>query len=280
MLAALARVNSGLGAPKMGKAYFTKLRHRDAAMDKDAQMHRPHPLSALALLLMLAACQQGKQAALNPDEQNLMAGNVTDPALVAALEDQIMVDPQLVGQSNRTAVKPGAQPLRGAVPAPGGGGAGKVEPGAALAGKAMKAPPPARTGPAAPAMTIGQRAAFQARRSHGNCDPKVAYGAGWATRLPIEFPIFPRGELLEAAGSDSAGCALRVVSFTTDAPVPDIVDYYYTRARRAGFDAERVREGNADILAGTRGDDAYYIILNARQGGGSDVDLVVNNGKR
>ena len=54
-------------------------------MDKDAPMHRPHPFAALALLLAWVACQQGKQAPLNPDEENLTASNATDPALAAAL---------------------------------------------------------------------------------------------------------------------------------------------------------------------------------------------------
>ncbi len=243
-------------------------------------MPRLPAAATLLATVALAACQQNPSTALKSGDKDLVAGNTADPALTAALEDQIMVDPALVGQSNRTVVKPGAPALRGTLPSREGGGPGKVEPGAQLAGKPMKAPPPARTTPAAGPMTVGQRAALQARRAQGNCDGRVAYGAAWATRLPIEFPIFPRGELLEAAGSDTSGCALRVVSFTTDAPVPDVLDYYYTRARRAGFDAERQRQGTADILAGTRGDDAYYLIFNARQGGGTDVDLVVNNGRR
>ncbi|WP_136161358.1 hypothetical protein [Sphingomonas flavalba] len=236
-------------------------------------------LALMLPLLALAACQQTPSSGLDDSDRALNVGNAVDPALTAALEDQIMVDPDLAGASNRTSLKPGAPALRGAVPAPGGGGPGKVEPGAALSGPLMKAPPPSRTTAATRPMTIGQRAGRQAARSGGGCNGNVVYGASWATSLPSAFPIFPRGQLVEAAGSDTPRCRLRIVSFTTDAAPAALLDYYYTRARRAGFDAERVREGQADILGGTRGDDAYYLIVNPRAGGGADADLVVNNGR-
>src|SRR3546814_7706196 len=39
-----------------------------------------------------------------------------DPAIKGALEDKIMVDPGLTGQSNRNAVGPGNRPIDGGVP--------------------------------------------------------------------------------------------------------------------------------------------------------------------
>lgn len=240
-------------------------------------MPRFVPAAALIIALAIPGCQK-KPAGLAESDRNLVAGNASDPALTAALEDQIMVDPALTNQSNRTALKSAAPAVRGGVPSAAGGGAGRIEPGAALTTKRRSTPAPVRVLAQSAPMTLGARASAQAARARG-CSANVAYGAAWATRLPPEFPVYPRGRLLEAAGSDTPACRLRVVSFTTEAPVPDVMDYYYTRATQAGFAAEHQRRGNEDVLGGTRGDSAFYVTLSARKGGGTNVDLVANNGR-
>ena len=62
-------------------------------------------VGAMALLLALAACgkggKDGNLAAL--DDQ--LTNNAADPAVKGALADDIVVDPSLVGQSNRNAVR-------------------------------------------------------------------------------------------------------------------------------------------------------------------------------
>src|SRR3546814_4375011 len=60
----------------------------------------------------------------------------------------------------------------------------------------------------------------------------------WANRMPAEFPVYPKAKLMEAAGADGGGCDLRVVSFVTNQPMQNVIDYYYTKAIRSGFDAE------------------------------------------
>ena len=85
-------------------------------------------LSSLGLVLILPAAL----AACGPksDDRNVdtldaelandnAAGNTRDPALMSALQDQIMVDPTLAAQANNDAVRPPAQPYSGAVPADG-----------------------------------------------------------------------------------------------------------------------------------------------------------------
>src|SRR3990167_4349834 len=57
-----------------------------------------------------------------------------DPAIKGSLEDKIMVDPKLAGQSNRNAVGPGNRPVDGGVPGIAGGKAATAaEAAAALA---------------------------------------------------------------------------------------------------------------------------------------------------
>ena len=70
-----------------------------------------------------------------------------------------------------------------------------------------------------------------------------------------------------------------MVSFTTATPIKKIVDYYYTRAKRSGYDAEYLLRGSEHVLGGSRPNkaDAYVITLNKRSGGGTVVDIVASN---
>ena len=45
-----------------------------------------------------------------------------------------------------------------------------------------------------------------------------------------------------------------------------------------GYSAEQQQRGGDLVLGGTRGDSAYYLIVTP-QGTGSDVSLIVNNGR-
>ena len=80
-------------------------------------------LIALPLALALVACDgaNGSLADANVDtlDQELAragSGNGSDPALMGALQDQIMVDPTLTAQANRDSVSPPAQPYSAAIP--------------------------------------------------------------------------------------------------------------------------------------------------------------------
>jgi hypothetical protein len=119
------------------------------------------------------------------------------------------------------------------------------------------------------------------KRGKGTCEAKLQYGAGWAARMPSEFPVYPKGRVKEAAGVEGGICDIRVVSFTTSAGRQSVVDYYYTRAKRSGFTADyEIRDGE-HMLGGVRDNDggAYVITLTALKSGGTAVDIVANNGR-
>ena len=61
--------------------------------------------AALAGLLVLAACSGGEGNNLAALDNELLA-NGADPALTSALEDQILVDPNLVQQAHPNTVRP------------------------------------------------------------------------------------------------------------------------------------------------------------------------------
>ena len=214
--------------------------------------------AALAGLLALAACGSGDQNNL-AEMDNSLIGNGADPALTSALEDQILVDPNLVQQTHPNTVRPPETPVQAQYPADGGGGAaagaggGRVQQADAAGGSAAQAAP-------------------------GACGVQISYGNEWASRLPAEFPSYPGARVTEAAGNDRGDCHMRVVTFTTADPYNRVLEHYRSLAARAGFSAEQQARGGDQVLGGTRGEAAYYLIVTPTQAG-SDVALIVNNGR-
>jgi len=200
--------------------------------------------AAFAGLIALAACNGAGDNNL-AEIDNSLIGNGADPALTSALEDQILVDPNLVQQSNPNTARPPETPAQAQYPAEGGGSAG------------------------------GGAADAQGRSA---CGVPFNYGNGWANRLPADFPAYPGWRITEAAGSDRGDCHERVVTFATADPYNRVLEHYRSLAARAGFSAEQQARGGDQVLGGTRGDAAYYLIVTPT-GAGSDVALIVNNGR-
>ena len=246
-------------------------------------------LASLAFGMPLVACGETASDEVAVAElDNKLTGKGSDPAMNAALNDRILVDPDLTDSANVNMVKDSEKPLSGAIPADSGyNGDASIE---ALDGaKLMRAPEPTVLAGkectncgTQRATTLGALAADQGvTRGKGTCDAKLQYGAGWANRMPAEFPVYPRGRVKEAGGVDGGICDIRVATFTTSAKLQDVVDYYYTRARKSGFSAEYELRDGERALGGTRDNDggAYFISFNPAPGGGTSVDIVANNGR-
>ncbi len=253
-------------------------------------------VTAFALPLTLAACGTNEEndAELAQLDESLTDPS-SDPAMNDALEDAILVDPDLTDQANNNAIRGANGAIDGSVP-PGASYAGAAEGGKAaanaqLSGKMLSAPEPrlmtsddecTSCGGADKGMTLGAKAENQyAQRGKGTCDAKLSYDMGWANRMPPEFPIYPKANVKEAAGVEGGLCDLRVVSFTSASSMKSIVDYYYTQAKRGGYSAEYLLRGGEHVLGGTRGSDdgAFVITLNKRSNGGTVVDIVASNGR-
>lgn len=231
--------------------------------------------------MLLAGCHSSKDARnLDTLDNELTSANAADPALTGALNDQIMVDPALTQQANGAAVRPPAKPYSAEVPP------ANTKAAVADTGKLMHAPAPRsgkncpECGAASGALTLGALAARQKAPHIGECASNVQYSANWAAKLG-DLPVYPGANVSEAAGADHDGCALRIVSFATGAPIERVIDYYYTQAVKAGYSADQQTDGRERVLGGTRSRDggAYVVFVNPAAGGGSSVDLVVNNGR-
>jgi hypothetical protein len=241
-------------------------------------MRRTKFLIVSAIALTLAACknERSEQASLDVLDNELV-GNAGDPALTAALEDQIMVDPSLAAKNGRgTRRTPGA--LSQPIPPERRADAAKAE--YAMAnGKLLRAPAAGKfTSNAGEPVTLGQLASSQkAGAAGGNpCADKLEYSARWAARLAPEMSVYPQARVVEAAGGNEAPCRMRVVTFRADADMQAVLDYYYTKAIRAGYSAEHLEDGKDHMLGGTRRDDAYMLFLRNLPGGGTEVDLISN----
>ncbi|HKT85147.1 MAG TPA: hypothetical protein VJQ77_03555 [Novosphingobium sp.] len=217
----------------------------------------------LAGTLMLAGCNSDKK---KPQ------GAETDAALNGALGDQIMVDPNMTGENGGPITLPPEQRSNQAIRA------AKAD-AADVAGGILTPPPqPGRGGAAALTETAATAAqvAQAARAAHTDCAGKVAYSNTWAARLPAEIPIYPRGAVREAAGTDSDGCALRVVNYATPVSPEDIMSFYYTMANKAGYGAEYRLDGGDHVMGGRRGGKAYVVYARKLGSGVTEVDLVAS----
>ena len=246
-------------------------------------MNRPaRLLLALTLPLAIAGCKKpaGQQNLDSLDKELTDANRAggKDPALTAALRDQIMVDPKLAHTSNATAVRPASRPDPGAIPPEPIGAAADSSGSAPLRATPSATPGYAGSAKAKGALTLGALAARGEDGGAAGCASDVRYASAWAQRLPGALPLYPDARVSEAAGKDGGGCALRVVSFTSNAPLGRVLDWYYTHATKGGYSADHRSDGAEHVLVGARGDAAYVVYLSARNGGGTAVDLVSNGG--
>lgn len=245
------------------------------------------PLALLALPLSLSAC--GSDEELQTEELDATLSD-TDPEANVALDDRILVDRDLNSSSNNNAVQDVNGSTSGARPADKGSRSDALTLAEIKNAPALVAPAPGSfteeecdsCGKDSKGATLGARAESQSlQRGKGTCDAKLEYGAAWANRMPAEFPVYPRGRVLEAAGIDGGKCDIRVVSFASNVELKKIVDYYYSLAKHSGYSAEYVLRSGEHTLGGVRDVDggAYVITFNKRAKGGTVVDIVANNGR-
>lgn len=204
---------------------------------------------AAAGALLLAACGTAEENALAAIDNEIAKADV-DPAITSAVEDEILVDPALVQQSNPNGVRHPERPLQAPYPIRAGASGGEAN-GATPDGDV---PSP--------------------------CGTPFQFGAEWAERLPAEFPAYPGGRVSEAAGVDRGECRARVVTFVTDHGWERVLDHYRAAAARAGYDAEHeVRDGD-HLLGGTNeGANGAYLVIVTPEGSGSKVSLIVGSGR-
>ncbi|MPT48508.1 MAG: hypothetical protein E2598_08840 [Sphingobium sp.] len=246
---------------------------------------------ALPLLCALLAGCGEKEKQGNPAQLDApLLSNAEDPALREALEAPLASDPDLAADANRDSVRPSDKPLSGTTPANIGSTSLSIadakDAALKLAGGKFT-PTPASTknitSVGTPPITLGALMEAQlAKNSAARCNgAKITYDARWALRLPKAFPLYPGAQLIEAAGAQGNGpCAIRAASFRTGVSRTDIMDFYTSMAKRAGYSVEHVEENEDAILSGTKGGNsaAFHIRFRDMRGNGTEADLSVYGG--
>ena len=227
---------------------------------------------ALAAPLGLGGCDRA------PPERRDVA---PDPVVAAARGEELMVDPDLSRQNPAADALGGGGPASAPLPPLDRSAetiaAARAE-AATLAGGVIGHAPPPGPDPAAPAGLSPERTAIAALAQGGparSCVRRLDYSAIWAARLPQALPVYPRGHVQEAAGADGEGCRLRVITYLTPVPLDEVIDFYWTRARRAGLAPIHRLAGTDHVLSGGGGA-ATYAVYGRERDGLTEIDLVTS----
>lgn len=231
-------------------------------------------LTSLLPVVLLASCGDTAE-----DEA---AGDAMDPASEQALNDELMTDPDLAGRNEANAALSGTG--NAAIPnidkSPRAIEAARSRAAELVGGRSelVSAPTAKALGEnAAPSQAMVAAARAAVTPGGENCGDKVDYTSAWAAKLPAAFPVYPRGNTQEAAGTDEGDCALRVVSFLTPVALDEVLAFYNTRAKSAGFSVEHVTSAGDNILSGTKGKSAYVVYARRLPEGVTEIDLVTTD---
>lgn len=239
-------------------------------------MRVPLTLSMPLLATLLAACGTAEiddpLVALEAE----LAADAGDPAVAAALADPIMTDTTLASRANANAVRPSPMPY--AAPVPQSDVARRGSSADIIARDKLESAP-APTGDGCAECTAARDATTLAELSRpvaGRCSDAIRYSHGWTTRLPDAVPLIVNARVTEAAGVANAQCDLRIVRYWSDLPPDRLIDWYFTRAKAAGYAADRQADAQGQRLSGRHSGGARYtLFVDPRGDGGSDVSLVV-----
>ncbi len=192
-----------------------------------------------------------------------------DPVMARALHDPLMSDPDLASRNEANAVigfaDSGALPVFAATSqdAQAARGAARLE---LLEGGPIPDLPPPRKGARGKALGPLASAAdlVAALGAPARCAGGLKQDFALAAALPPAAAIPPLAMVVQAGGSDTAPCRIRIIRYHTAAAPDDVLQYHYARSLRAGLTAERYAKPEAIIAAtGKRGE---TLVVHVRQG--------------
>lgn len=232
--------------------------------------------SAIKIALAATAFASLSSCGEEPSEQSAQVLD-QDPLLARALNDPLMVDPDLAWRNEANAVIA----YRDGHPLP---------PFDASEDSTMRAREAARlellengpipalpavSGEGAPSLAdlTTASAIVEAVGSRTDCIQGLEADLRWSTQLPETSSVMPHGMVQQAAGVDQGTCVIRVVRYLTPAGIDDALEYHFTKADRARFRIERSDAPEAQIR-GERRDQQMAVHVRAGPNGMTEVDVI------
>lgn len=201
-----------------------------------------------------------------------------DPLLAKALNDPLMVDPDLSWRNEANA----AVAIRDGHPLPPFDASDAAISRARDAVRlelldngqipAMPLPSNGEGKPSLANLTTAD-AMIEAVGSRTDCIDAMTDELSWSTGLPPWSSIMPHGMVQQAAGVDQGNCVVRVVRYLTPISIDDALEYHFAKADRARFRVERYSSPEAQIFAERR-DQAMAFHVRKGPGGLTAVDIV------
>ncbi len=108
------------------------------------------------------------------------------------------------------------------------------------------------------------------------CADAASYTAAWAARMPEVIPVYPHGAVQSAAGTAGGACRAKAVSFRTPVPQSNVLDFYFTKARKAGFKTGLSQIGDEQVLRGKKGSESFAIYASTASAGIAEIDVVTS----
>lgn len=234
---------------------------------------RSQALSTVALLAFaLSACGG------NPTAEQTAIVNEVDPYIARALNDPLMVDPDLAYRNEaNAAITIGYDH---ALPSFKG-----TEESASAArevarlelleeGPIRDLPMPSlEPGPASLANQYGVEAVLEVVGAPPRCRKDIEGDFAYAASLPDIARVMPHGMVRVAAAVEAPECDLRLVRYVTPVPIVDALQYHYTIATREGFEVSYFAEPEASLTADRRGT-FLRVFARATSGNLTAVDVV------
>ncbi|MCK0128791.1 hypothetical protein [Erythrobacter sp. F6033] len=230
-------------------------------------------IGSTALLgLALSACAPEAETVV---EQSVVA---TDPLMAKALNDPLMVDPDLAYRNEANAVltlrSDHALPPLVATDelANRARDAARVE--LLAEGQIPALPfPSSDAGPADLSALTKADAMLVAVGGPQECVSSLSEGLNWSVDMPGPSAVMPHGMVQQAAGSSNADCNVRIVRYVTPVDIEDAMGYHFTRADRARLRPVTYEQPEHSIVGDGR---TEHFVAHFREGPGgmTAVDLV------
>jgi hypothetical protein len=235
-------------------------------------MRSVSPLAGLLVgLAFVAGCSQSPADAPDP------VVNGTDPYLARALNEPLMIDPDLAWMNEANAAitigHDHALPsFKGSDEA-----ASRARETARLElleDGPIPELPLGGDGPASLAEAYGVDAVLDAVEAPRACRRDIRGSFAYAASMPDHARIMPHGMVRLAAAVERPGCSLRIVRYVIPASIEDALQYHYTLASRANMDPAVFAAPEAGLVATRRGR-TLKVFARPTSGELTAIDLVI-----